>query len=252
MHKSLLALAKIDTMKLKEVAIQQLIDKRCDDLLNDTSRMIDSILNRKKCSIIIDRLLINNYETGEKRFTIDPDEIKEAAINHFQNFAVPNSPIRPISRKWKAQYRPKDYINDNVYSNLMQPPTFDEWISVLHSLPADKAAGPSGITNEMIIQLGSKTQHLLWQLIKMCFIIGEIPNEWKIAHIYPIPKPAEWNCNINQTRPITLLETARKGFVKIINNRLSHLIEKHNILRGGNFAGLPGGSTVPPIKILNM
>ena len=134
----------------------------------------------------------------------------------------------------------------------MQPPTFDEWISVLNSLPSEKAAGPSGITNEMITHLGSKTQHLLWQLICMCFSIGDIPNEWKIAHIYPIPKPTDWNCDITQTRPITLLETARKGFVKILNNRLSKLLEKHHVLKGGNFAGLPGGSTVPPIKILNM
>src|SRR5215216_203580 len=134
----------------------------------------------------------------------------------------------------------------------MQPPTFDEWLSVLKSLPSDKVAGPSGITNEMISHLGSKTQHLLWQLICMCFSIREIPNEWKIAHIYPIPKPTEWNCDITQTRPITLLETTRKGFVKIINNRLSKLFGKHHILRGGNFTGLPRGSTVPPIKILNM
>jgi len=161
MHRSLLALAKVDTMKLKEIAIQQLVDKRCDDLLNDTSKMIDSILNRKKCTIVMDRLLITDNESGDRRFTIDPNEIKKAAIDHFQNFAVPNFPARPMSRKWKAQYRPKEYINNNWYSNLMQPPTFDEWISVLHSLPSDKAAGPSGITNEMISYLGSKTQHLL-------------------------------------------------------------------------------------------
>ena len=177
MHRFLVALAKVDTLKLNEIAIKQLVDKRCDDLLNDTSKMIDSILTRKKHSIVLDRLLINNKDTGEKRFTIDPDEIKHAVTDHFQNFAIPNSRAYPMSRKWKAQYRPKDYINDNWYSNLMQPPTFDEWLAVLKSLPSDKAAGPSGITNEMISHLGSKTQHLLWQLICMCFSIGEIPNE---------------------------------------------------------------------------
>ena len=222
-------MTKVEITKLKEIAIQHLVDKRCDDLLLDTSKMIDSILNRKKRSIIMDRLLINNENTGVKRFTVNPDEIKKAAIDHFQNFAIPNSPSRPMSRKWKAQYRLKEYVNSDVYTNLLQPPTLDEWISVLKSLPADKAAGPSGITNEMISHLGSKTQYLLWQLIQMCFIIGDIPNEWKIAHIYPIPKPSEWNCDISQTRPITLLETARKGFVKILNNRLSKLLEKHNI-----------------------
>ena len=251
-HTSLLALAKVDLQKIKEITIQQLIDKRCDDLLNDTSKMIDSILNRKKRSIVMDRLLIDDQLSGSKRFTIDPDEIKSAAIDHFQNYALPTSPSRPLTCKWIQQYKPKDYINKDWFSNLLQPPTFDEWVSTVNGLPNDKAAGPSGISNEMLKHLGDKTQHLLWQLICMCFNLGQIPNEWKIAHIYPIPKPMDWNCDITKTRPITLLETARKGFVKILNNRLSKLLAKHHILKGGNFAGLPGGSTEPPIKILNM
>ena len=98
-------------MKPKEIAIQQLVDKRCDDLLHDTSKMIDSILNWKKRSIVIDRLLIYNKDTGEKWFTVDPDEIKAAAMNYFQNYAIPSSSVCPMSQKWKAQYRPKDYIN---------------------------------------------------------------------------------------------------------------------------------------------
>ena len=154
--------------------------------------------------------------------------------------------------RWTDQYLPKDYINSSCYDNLLQPPTFDEWLAILRHLPKDKAAGPSGITNEMLTHLSDKFQHLLWQLICMCFIIGDIPNEWKIAHIFPISKPMAWECDITKTRPITLLETARKGFVKILTNRLSNIIAKYSVLRGSNFAGLPGGSTETPIKILNM
>ena len=99
MHRSLNALAKIDLTKLKETAIQHLIDKRCDDLLHDTSKMIDSILNCKKHSIILDCLLIYNHNTGEKRFTVNPDEIKIATIDHFQNYAIPLSSPWPMSHK---------------------------------------------------------------------------------------------------------------------------------------------------------
>ena len=70
----------------------------------------------------------------------------------------------------------------------------------------------------MIKHLGSNTHHLLWKLIKMCFELSNIPDEWKIAHVYPIPKPVDWNCDITKTRPITLLETTRKAFIKIITN----------------------------------
>ena len=123
-----------------------------------------------------------------------------------------------MSSRWINQFLPREYVNSNYYENLLEPPTLDEWLSVLTHLPKDKAAGPSGITNEMLTNLGDKLQYLLWQLICMCFIVGDIPNEWKIAHIFPIPKPTAWECNLTNTRPITLLETARKGFVKILNN----------------------------------
>src|SRR5215216_3485817 len=112
-YKMLSNLAKIDTHNLKVSAIKQLVDKRCDDLLNNTSNMIDSILNRKKNTIILDRLLINDPITGNKRFTVDPNEIKESTRHHFQNFALPDTASHPIPSRWINQYRPKDYISSS-------------------------------------------------------------------------------------------------------------------------------------------
>src|SRR6266540_1674636 len=86
----------------------------------------------------------------------------------------------------------------------------------------------------------------------MCFQQGIIPNEWKQAYIYPIPNPTEWQCDITKTRPLTLLDTMRKAVIKILTNRLSRIMAKHGILKGNNFAGIPGGSTELPIKIMNM
>src|SRR5688572_23365538 len=86
----------------------------------------------------------------------------------------------------------------------------------------------------------------------MCLTLGITPTNWKFALLYPIPKPMEWECDINKTRPIVLLEIFRKIFSKIITKRLSNVLASHKILKGHNYAGLPGGSTFEPIRILNL
>ena len=86
----------------------------------------------------------------------------------------------------------------------------------------------------------------------MCFLQSIIPEDWKQAYIYPIPKPIDWQCDITKTRPLTLLDTMRKVVMKILTNRLSRIMAKHGILKGNNFAGLSGRSTELPIKLMQM
>ena len=44
----------------------------------------------------------------------------------------------------------------------------------------------------------------------------------------------------------------KKAVMKIITNRLSNIMAKYGVLKGNNFAGLPGGLTELSIKIMNM
>ena len=48
-----------------------------------------------------------------------------------------------------------------------------------------------------------------------------------------------------------MLETTRKCFTKILTERLGGICKENNILKGPNFAGLPGESTMEPIHLLN-
>jgi hypothetical protein len=47
------------------------------------------------------------------------------------------------------------------------------------------------------------------------------------------------------------LDTVRKAFVKLLNQRLQDIFIKHNIIKGLNFAGLPHQSTLEPLHIVN-
>ena len=57
--------------------------------------------------------------------------------------------------------------------------------------------------------------------------------------IVPIPKTAEFSGNLDQLRPIALLESSRKALSAILTRRLSQAIEKHGVLRGLNLGFRP-------------
>src|SRR5689334_19629801 len=115
-----------------------------------------------------------------------------------------------MSDSWKKQYFPKDYVDENIYNNVMDPIQENEWLEAIRDLPLDKASGPSLISNEMIKHAGSTMLETLRFMANACLRIGDIPGDWKDAQLYPIPKPYDWEYDISKTRPITLLETVRK------------------------------------------
>ena len=67
----------------------------------------------------------------------------------------------------------------------------------------------------------------------------------------PIPKETDWQYNLNNVRPIALLETLRKCMTKILTNRLTQVFGEKKILKGPNLAGLPGSSTEELVHIIN-
>jgi hypothetical protein len=100
--------------------------------------------------------------------------------------------------------------------DMLTPISMDELISVLNSLPLHKAAGPSGITYEMLKLLPDIGCSALLDLCNQYFLQSDIPGDWQMANIYLILKLHELEDLLKNTRPITLLEIARKLLVKIL------------------------------------
>ncbi|PKB94476.1 hypothetical protein RhiirA5_438670, partial [Rhizophagus irregularis] len=144
----------------------------------------------------------------------------QAAITHFQTIVFP-----PLIH----------------YSSIASFPV--QWSDVIFSIPNNKASGPSKISYEMIKHLSSDALDFSLLLANTCLSRGDISADWRETVVYPIPKPHDFDAQLKNTRPITLLETVRKCIVKVVTNRLSNILADNKILQGGNFAGLPGGST---------
>src|SRR5260363_428847 len=69
--------------------------------------------------------------------------------------------------------------------------------------------------------------------------------------LYPITKNEEWNYNLNNVRPIALIEVVRKCTVRVLIARLYKILKDNGILQGFNYTGLLGGGTASPIHIIN-
>src|SRR4051812_44468669 len=197
---------------------------------------------------------MNTHNINEHTLETDPVKVKELANDHFKTIAgiPPSTPptIDEMSDRWQLAYLPSDEINPTIYKDLLAPPTDEEWKEAIKNLSNNKAAGLSGIPYDLIKQLPEEASLYLKLLITECFDLEEIPSHWKDATIYPIPKPYDWNCYLSNTRPITLLDTARKIMTRIMNKRLSSILAANHVLKGNNYAGLPGSNCSTPIAIL--
>ena len=203
--------------------------------------MIASILEKKRRRITLDRVLVTKED--KQILLTEPQDINQAIVDHYQNAAQGINGSFNLHSRWQRQYTPKDIIDSRWYDSVMAAPNDEEWDGIIQSLPNDKAAGLSKISNEMLKHVGPKMKKVIKRLIEICLSLNDIPQEWREAMIYPTPKPNHWECSLDNTRPITLLETLRKALVKLINARLSKIIVKRHILEGNNYASLPGGST---------
>ncbi|GBC39586.1 RNA-directed DNA polymerase from mobile element jockey-like [Rhizophagus irregularis DAOM 181602=DAOM 197198] len=236
----------------QDSSIRAKLDDRDNNFDTDISSFIDSALSRTRRSITLDRVFID-HPTHPKLLT-DPHDIDDAVINHFRNSVpVKSSPpenISALSERWSFAYHPINDVDPSIYISLLHAPTLEEWLSTVSSMPNDKAPGPSMITYEMLKHLGSNTSALVLILVQSCLRTADIPDLWCQAMVFPIPKPHEWKCQLKNTRPITLLEVIRKSLVKLFYNRLASILASNDVLKGGNFAGLPGGSCRDPIVVL--
>ncbi|RIA83134.1 hypothetical protein C1645_834273 [Glomus cerebriforme] len=204
--------------------------------------MINSILNRKPKTITLNKLSYKDTN-GQTLYTTDPNIIEKETIKHYQTLGNPYYPSydeeTQLPSNWQDIYLPQDYIKDYWFDNTTQPITLTELTQTLHSCPNNKAPGISGIRYEDLKHINESFNEILTHHF--------LPHAWNRALLFPIPKLKPFNCDLNNIRPIILLENIRKLFVKIISNRLNNSLSLNNVLQFNNQAGLIGQSMFEPI-----
>ncbi|GES73345.1 ribonuclease H-like domain-containing protein [Rhizophagus clarus] len=240
--------------------INNYVIQRNDNLLNNQRRMINSILERKPRTIILDRLFYTDDITNSRTLTHDNKIIEEECIKHFQllnsfRSAINNVPIflsiQDLPIEFQDIYSPISSINSSFYDPVISPITINELKEFINKLPLHKSAGNSGIHYEDLKYLHEDVLSLILDLFNNILSTGIIPKDWNHALLYPILKPKDWGSEINNTRPIILLESTRKLFTKILTSRIHQVLSRPNIIQPNNRAGLIGESTLQPLQHLH-
>ncbi|CAB5184954.1 unnamed protein product [Rhizophagus irregularis] len=190
--------------------------------------MLTSLLDQVPEKIKLDKLTFKD-ENDDLTFTTNRDEIEEHAITHYRDIGkVIQTPLlynktQPLREPWNSVYRPINIASKNDIGNLNKLITMEELQNAIKDLPTKKAS-------------------VILSLYNYCLINEVIPEQFKLAFLYPIPKPTWWNYDINHTRPIILLDCFRKLLVKIVNSRLNYYLSTNNILQHNNQASIQGAS----------
>ena len=140
------------------------------------------------------------------------------------------SSITFIEDNYEYFYPPKgpDDYRSNIDDDHDLVPNIDSrtLIRTVRYLKRGKAPGPDNIHNE-VLRLGTTTSlfHYLARLFTSSIQIGYIPTAWKLATLRMLLKPDKRPSLTISYRPISLMSSIMKLFVRLIDQRLRSYLE---------------------------
>ncbi len=108
----------------------------------------------------------------------DPSDIKQIATTHFQSSAGIPSVNVTIPATWSDEFNPKDHINAEVYTDLMNTITESEFSQTISGLLTNKANDSSTVSYESVKHAGSFCHTIIMKLLNAYLQITFIPNSW--------------------------------------------------------------------------
>lgn len=110
--------------------------------------------------------------------------------------------------------------------------------------------GGDGICYTMLEKLTDKGKEVLLALYNKVWTEGIIPKAWKESIIIPIKKPGKDPHVPGNYRPIALTSQMGKAMEKMINDRMSYIIESKKLIQGYQSGFRRGRGAMDPLVVL--
>ncbi|KAG9304517.1 hypothetical protein G9A89_020081 [Geosiphon pyriformis] len=196
----------LESKRAEESSIKQAISKRMESFELNKSHTIKSVLECSFCKMVLDHLVVGD------ELVLEPESVK--------------SRVDEIIEGWMRKCW---YVFDGAFSGVMCSIEYDEFLGVVSDLPNSKAAGLSGISNELWKHCNRSVLDLLLVLLNSCL------------------SSESWENVLTNTRLIALIKMARKILSKILFDRISLVCSTFDVLWGDNFLVLKDTTTQSPI-----
>ena len=100
---------------------------------------------------------------------------------------------------------------------------------ILQGLKANKAAGPDQVENRILKECSEEIAPKLQQLFRRSINEGEVPHQWKEAHIVPIHKGGS-KAIMGNFRPVALTSAICKVLEKILCTAILSFLTRNNLI----------------------
>ncbi|KAJ2024789.1 hypothetical protein GGI10_004077 [Coemansia sp. RSA 2530] len=197
----------------KDRHIRGAIIRQQDMLSKGPGRVGQAVLDKRKGAHGISRVIGTDAQ-GELTVPTEPDKVRELTRAHFDDMFRPR-PVRPeLLTEWAEEYAPKG--RPEQYPATVAEASIEEVGQLLKESPRNKAAGPSGVTFELLRVIPGIECVLATMFADILKGEKEIPSEWTSGSM-----SADADGVLAEQRPITLLPVVRKLFTALLTRRLT-------------------------------
>ena len=197
--------------------------------------------NPKKTWREVNRLLGSTYKHGINSIRTDSHVLTERQdiadeFGRYFSSIVGVSDSEVISADVCARLRgcEKEFKFDRVKE--------EEVLALLRSLDPNKAVGSDEVSAKILRVAAAGISGSLTSLFNYSLESGELPGEWKLAHITPVPKGGDSEVVVSY-RLVSVLPVVAKVFERLIHKQLYTFLQFNNILEPNQFGFRPGHST---------
>ena len=158
----------------------------------------------------------------------DPEQVMKEFAQHYASVSANNTFPLPLKSRLENLANSCDFTSNNteIYN---RPFTLHELTHAI-SMCGNTSVGPDDIHYEFFRHLSKNALTYLLAAINDIFITHSFPPNWRESIIIPIPKPDKDKLHPKGYRPISLTSCASKVVERMVNTRLKHYLETHDLL----------------------